>query len=109
MTKALKSGIVTCLLTGLLACSGVSDARKSITATAGSVTSTGKMSTPRAGHTATLLPNGKVLIVGGMERDGVFFATAELYDSATGRFTPTGSMRPSVSARKQYFFRTEKF
>src|SRR5690348_10719431 len=92
MMKDLKSGIVTCLLTGLLACSGVSDARKSMTVTAGSVTSTGKMSTPRAGHTATLLPNGKVLIAGGMERNGVFFATAELYDPTTSKFIPTGSM-----------------
>src|SRR5205823_249618 len=92
MTTALKSGTVTCLLVGLLACSGVSDARKSITATAGFVTSTGSMSTPRAAHTATLLSNGKVLIAGGMERDGVFFATAELYDPATGKFIPTGSM-----------------
>ena len=35
MTTALKSGTVTCLLAGLLACIGVSDAHKSITATAG--------------------------------------------------------------------------
>jgi subtilisin-like proprotein convertase family protein len=51
---------------------------------------TGSLSGPRMDHTATLLPNGKVLIVGGY--DGEFQATAELYDPTTGVFTPTGSM-----------------
>ena len=39
------------------------------------------------GHTATLLPNGLVLIAGGMERNGAIFGTAELYDPATGRLS----------------------
>jgi hypothetical protein len=45
-----------------------------------------KMSTTRDLHTATLLPNGKVLLAGGPG------ATAELYDPASGAFTVTGSM-----------------
>jgi hypothetical protein len=58
----------------------------------GSFTSTGSMGTARTGHTATLLPSGKVLIVGGDTTNSGGLASAELYDPATGFFTPTGSM-----------------
>jgi WD40 repeat protein len=58
----------------------------------GSVKPIGKMAVPRSCHTATTLPGGKVLVAGGMQRDGVFTASAELYDPATDTFTPTGSM-----------------
>jgi len=51
----------------------------------------GDMGTKRAGHTATLLQNGKVLIAGGYN-DTEVLATAELFDPATGIFTPTGVM-----------------
>lgn len=56
----------------------------------GQVLPTGSLSTARASHTATLLPNGKVLIAGGMEAAG---ATAELYDPARGSVAPAGRMR----------------
>jgi len=59
---------------------------------AGSVTSAGQMLEPRSGHTATLLPDGKVLIAGGMRRNQDFYKSAELYDPATGKFQPTGEM-----------------
>src|SRR6185295_7495348 len=55
-------------------------------------TVTGPMSTPRAGHTATLLNNGKVLIAGGWVAIGERTATAEIYDPDRGIFTPTGDM-----------------
>ena len=108
MAGTLQIGIRVLLVTGLLVCGSVGDAHKHVTATAGSVFSTGSMSTARAAHTATLLPNGKVLITGGMERNGGFFATAELYDPDTGKFTPTGSMTTRRVGHKAILLRTGK-
>jgi hypothetical protein len=55
---------------------------------------TGSMADARAGHTATLLNDGHVLVVGGIDASDGFdnLATAELYDPNTGEFTPTGSL-----------------
>ncbi len=50
-------------------------------------TATGTMHNARVHHQATLLPNGTVLVEG-----GIVNRTAELYDPATGRWTMTGSM-----------------
>jgi N-acetylneuraminic acid mutarotase len=52
---------------------------------------TGNLTAGRISHTATLLPNGKVLVAGGI---GSFFeiTSAELYDPATGTWTPTGNL-----------------
>lgn len=60
------------------------------------ITFTGNMTTNRAYHTSTLLPNGKVLIAGGFD-EGLpggpdTQKSAELYDPLTGTFTATGSM-----------------
>ncbi len=52
---------------------------------------TGSMSVPRSNFTATLLPNGKVLVVGGRSNFDPT-ASAELFDPATGLFAPVGSM-----------------
>jgi murein DD-endopeptidase MepM/ murein hydrolase activator NlpD len=52
---------------------------------------TGSMSTARAEHTATLLPNAKVLIAGG-SASTTSQATAELYDPSTAQFTFAGNM-----------------
>ncbi len=61
---------------------------------AGAWMPTGSMANPRAGQTATLLPSGKVLVVGGANGPtlSVALATAELYDPATGTWSPTGTM-----------------
>jgi len=59
---------------------------------AGSVSAAGPMLEPRSGHSATLLPDGKVLIAGGMRRNQDFYKSAELYDPATGKFQATGEM-----------------
>ena len=47
------------------------------------------MSVPRSGHRATLLKNGQVLITGGIDSQDHILTTAELYDSATGKFRLT--------------------
>jgi len=59
---------------------------------AGSVSPAAPMLEARSGHTATLLPDGRVLIAGGMRRNQDFYRSAELYDPATGKFQPTGEM-----------------
>src|SRR5262249_4384071 len=52
---------------------------------------TGSMTTRRFGDSVSLLPNGKVLIIGGFTTVSVT-NTAELYDRTTGLWTLTGSM-----------------
>jgi N-acetylneuraminic acid mutarotase/sugar lactone lactonase YvrE len=55
---------------------------------------TGSMAVTRYGHTMTLLPNGKVLVVGGTSCISCFNAlgSAELYDPASGTWSNTGSL-----------------
>jgi hypothetical protein len=59
----------------------------------GSFAATGKMLSPRYGHAAVRLGDGRVLIVGGMTAYAMpsHLAPAELYDPVTGSFTATGS------------------
>ena len=59
----------------------------------------GSMSRPREGHSATLLPDGRVLVAGGdtlqqvtTSTNGDTSTSVELYDPTTGTFSPTGSM-----------------
>src|SRR5690349_13319074 len=76
---ALKAIFVPLLLWG-----AASHAPMAMAQSPGTFTATGDMTTPRSGHTATLLADGTVLIVGG--------ASAELYDPRTGTFKATGGM-----------------
>jgi len=58
-------------------------------------TNTGSMLTARYNHTATILKNGKVLVIGGLDTQGYILSSAELYDPITGTWTSTGSLSKS--------------
>jgi hypothetical protein len=58
----------------------------------GTFSTSGNMVQGVFSHTATLLPNGEVLVAGGIVPNGVGVFTAELYDPASHRFTETGSL-----------------
>ena len=54
--------------------------------------STGSMSNARDGHTATLLPNGSVLVAGGDNNNYGHLSSAELYDPATEVWSSPGPL-----------------
>ena len=60
----------------------------------GRFTATGRMTVGRHKHAAILLPSGKVLVVGGSDQRDWHgeYASAEIYDPATGAFRATGTM-----------------
>ncbi|MCP4590189.1 MAG: beta-propeller fold lactonase family protein [bacterium] len=60
-------------------------------------TPTTPLETPRAHHTATLLPSGKVLVAGGI--GDAHLSSAELYDPVRDIWTPTA---PLASARENH-------
>jgi N-acetylneuraminic acid mutarotase len=64
-------------------------------------TGTGSMIKARGGHTATLLSDGNVLVIGGYVLDAQgateALASAELYDPRTGTWTATASMKQARS------------
>ena len=75
----------------------------------------GDMATPRAQHTATRLPDGKVLITGGEPlidfstgRNEPFLATAEVYDPSTQTLTRAGDMNIPRSRHSAVLLRSGK-
>jgi hypothetical protein len=62
---------------------------------------TGSLKTPRTGHTATVLGDGRVLVAGGFNSAVGDLTSAELFDPASESFSLTGSMltpRPQHTA-----------
>jgi serine/threonine protein kinase len=57
----------------------------------GTFSPTGSMTTARRLQTATLLPNGQVLVAGGGYKAG-YLSSADLYDPKTNTFTSTGML-----------------
>src|SRR5437763_2876757 len=80
-TLTLQATVVV-LVAGGLNTSKLSSAELYIPAT-GTWTATGSMSVGRSEHTATLLPNGQVLVVGGARGGNHFAIRTELYDPAS--------------------------
>jgi len=61
----------------------------------------GDMQTPRSGHTATRLPDGRVLVVGGWGVETIEpLASAELFDPARNTWNPTGSLNEPRGAHQ---------
>jgi hypothetical protein len=61
----------------------------------GDFTAAGGMGEPRESHVAVRLLDGRVVVIGGHRGRGraiVISRTAEVYDPATDRFTPTGTL-----------------
>jgi hypothetical protein len=54
-------------------------------------TTAAPLATARAGHTATLLRDGSILVVGGRDGSGTPVATAERYDPRTRRWADAGA------------------
>ena len=64
-------------------------------------TLTGSLGQARAGHTATLLPNGKVLVAGGSALGGGnSFTSIELYDPVAGTWSLVGLMQNARTAHQ---------
>ncbi|MGH9399795.1 MAG: Kelch repeat-containing protein, partial [Thermoanaerobaculia bacterium] len=95
MTSRLPAfGIAALIVADLVLASGASKQRAA--SSRGTLLSTGSMHVARAVHTATLVSDGSVLVAGGMQKNGVFEDSAELYDPASGRF----EILPKLSSRR---------
>ncbi len=92
MIWALKSILIILAAINFLAYTGTGCTGTGVMPTDDDTTATTHMTTRRAAHTATLLPDGKVLIAGGMQQSETFSNSAEVFDPATGTFAATGNM-----------------
>jgi hypothetical protein len=92
--------VMTWALTGLMCGVTLISSRLTYAQTVGGTWAvTGRLNMSRTGHTATLLPNGKVLVAGGVNNNlgsgRIIYTTmnsAELYDPVTGAWNYTGNL-----------------
>jgi len=94
-TATLSANLLTAVGEGqttIQAAYGSANGSTTLTVGGPSFVSVGDLVVGRWGHTATLLQNGEVLIVGGEDIGYNILASAELYDPTTGSFTLTGSL-----------------
>jgi hypothetical protein len=75
---------------------------------AGRFRAAGTMTTARRLHTATLLPDDKVLIVGGYGEAGGALASAELFDPVSGIFSATGNLGTARGGHTAIMLQTGK-
>jgi hypothetical protein len=75
---------------------------------AGGVASISNMSGRRAAHTATLLPNGKVLIAGGFVGNGSPLSSTEVFDPASNTFSASGNLTVARSGHTAIALRNGK-
>lgn len=68
----------------------------------------GKLHISRSVHSATLLPDGTVLIAGGMTNGEQFLDSAEIFDPSTNTFYPTGSLTVPRSTHAAILLHTGK-
>jgi len=92
LSTCVRSRLFTGLIVLVLGALTVLPAVPTLAAGSGTWTLTGSLHVARADSTATLLPNGQVLVVGGED------TSAELYNPATGSWTTTGSMHTPHNA-----------
>ena len=86
-----QQGLVTVSITVSDARGASSTARLTLALVGGGWTPKRGLSTPRADHTATLLPKGRLLVTGGVNSAGAL-ASAEVYDPATDTWSPTAPL-----------------
>jgi hypothetical protein len=66
------------------------------------------MATQRAAHTATLLPDGKVLVAGGFAGDENSLASTEVFNPATSTFASAGNMNATRAGHTATLLRNGK-